>query len=223
MQQYTTKSTVTARPMTRYVYNQYRGWTVPENENGSDPGYLVDYGGGKYVHPGHVGHINWVPKEQFEATCVVDTPNHFAQKVVAFNAMYRMPVGTKPTVLGSQRLRDLKKILSDELNEIDDLIVQAEAMEQSPTGGTGGMELLVGMADLMGDIQVYCASEMVKWGLPIDSTLAIIMESNFSKMGADGKPIYDDTGKLLKGPNYWKPEPMIMGKLQACRSDGTQQ
>lgn len=147
----------------------------------------------------------------------------FAQKIVAFNAMYRMPVATKPTVLSAQRLRDLKKILSDELDEIDELITMAEAMEQDPTGGTGGMELLVGMADLMGDIQVYCASEMVKWGLPIDSTLAIIMESNFSKMGADGKPIYDDTGKLLKGPNYWKPEGMIEGKLQACRSDGTQQ
>lgn len=77
----------------------------------------------------------------------------FAQKIVAFNAMYRMPVGTKPTVLGSQRLRDLKKILSDELDEIDELITMAEAMEQDPTGGTGGMELLVGMADLMGDIQ----------------------------------------------------------------------
>lgn len=147
----------------------------------------------------------------------------FAQKIVAFNAMYRMPVGTKPTVLGSQRLRDLKKILSDELDEIDVLIAQADAIEQGPHVDGASMGLLVGMADLMGDIQVYCASEMVKWGLPIDSTLAIIMESNFSKMGADGKPIYDDTGKLLKGPNYWKPEPMIMGKLQACRSDGTQQ
>lgn len=224
MQQYTTKSTVTARPMSRFVYNQYRGWAVPENENGSAPGYLVDYGAGKKTHPGHVGHINWVPKEEFEATCVVDTPNHFAQKIVAFNAMYRMPVGTKPTVLGSQRLKDLKKILSDELDEIDDLIAEAEVIEQHPeVGENGAMNLLVGMADLMGDIQIYCASEMVKWGLPIDSTLAIIMESNFSKMGADGKPIYDDTGKLLKGPGYWKPEGMIEGKLQACRHDGTQQ
>lgn len=154
----------------------------------------------------------------------------FAQKVVAFNAMYKMPVATKPTVLGSQRLRDLKKILMDELNEIDELIVQAESLENSPTIWVGTpphqaeeMALLVGVADLMGDLQVYCASEMVKWGLPIDSTLSIIMESNFSKMGADGLPIYDETGKLLKGPGYWKPEGMIEGKLQACRHDGTQQ
>jgi predicted HAD superfamily Cof-like phosphohydrolase len=33
------------------------------------------------------------------------------------------------------------------------------------------------------------------------------MDSNFSKLGADGKPIYNpDTGKVLKGPNFWGPE-----------------
>jgi hypothetical protein len=39
--------------------------------------------------------------------------------------------------------------------------------------------------------------------------LQIIMDSNASKLGADGKPIYDANGKFLKGPNYWKPEPKI--------------
>jgi predicted HAD superfamily Cof-like phosphohydrolase len=67
------------------------------------------------------------------------------------------------------------------------------------------------LADLLGDIQVYCASEMAKFGLPLDEVLAIIMRSNFSKLGADGKPIYDERGKVQKGPNYWKwkPEPKI--------------
>lgn len=39
--------------------------------------------------------------------------------------------------------------------------------------------------------------------------LDVIMDSNESKLGADGKPIYDENGKFLKGPNYWKPEPRI--------------
>lgn len=43
--------------------------------------------------------------------------------------------------------------------------------------------------------------------------LDIIMASNFSKLGADGKPIYDDRGKVLKGPGYWKPEPKISAYL----------
>ena len=50
--------------------------------------------------------------------------------------------------------------------------------------------------------------------------LNIIMESNFSKLGPDGKPIYDERGKVLKGPGYWKPEPAIRQYLsQLKRSD----
>jgi hypothetical protein len=39
------------------------------------------------------------------------------------------------------------------------------------------------------------------------------MESNFSKLGADGQPIYDERGKVMKGPSYWKPEPRIRSLL----------
>lgn len=39
------------------------------------------------------------------------------------------------------------------------------------------------------------------------------MDSNASKLGADGKPIYDANGKFLKGPNYWKPEGKIREML----------
>jgi predicted HAD superfamily Cof-like phosphohydrolase len=56
---------------------------------------------------------------------------------------------------------------------------------------------------------VYCRSEALKYGLPLEDVLNVIMDSNASKLGADGKPIYDENGKFLKGPNYWKPEPKI--------------
>ena len=42
------------------------------------------------------------------------------------------------------------------------------------------------------------------------------MDSNQSKLGADGKPIYDANGKFLKGPNYWKPEPRIRELILAA-------
>lgn len=58
---------VLAHIMTRGEYNDYRGWTVPENEDAADMGYLVEYvGGGKSNHPDHVGYISWSPKEVFE-------------------------------------------------------------------------------------------------------------------------------------------------------------
>ena len=137
--------------------------------------------------------------------------SEFQKQILAFNAMYRLPVSQKPTldvgVPTKQRLTDFKAILSEELNEIDEIIANADESARS-------FETLTKLADLLGDLQVYCASEMAKWGIPLDDTLAIIMESNFSKMGEDGKPIYDERGKLQKGPQYWKPEPKIEKMLR---------
>ena len=56
-----------AWPMTRGEYNAYRGWTMPESEDPTDAGYLVEYEeGGEPNHPNHTGYISWSPKEVFE-------------------------------------------------------------------------------------------------------------------------------------------------------------
>ena len=56
-----------ACPMNRGDYNLYQGWTIPENENPTDEGYLVEYiDGGKPNHPDHRGYISWSPKGVFE-------------------------------------------------------------------------------------------------------------------------------------------------------------
>ncbi len=137
----------------------------------------------------------------------------FSEDIKRFNAMYALPANERPTLeIGTpvaQRLRAFKSILGEELDEIDDIVAAAE--NQAPT-----LEVLTMLADLLGDIQVYCASEMRKFGLPQDEVLSIIMQSNFSKLGADGKPIYDERGKVQKGPGYWKPEPKI-GDMLAQR------
>lgn len=58
---------VHAQPMTRFAYNQLRGWMVPADENPADDGYLVEYqDGGKPNVPGYAGYVSWSPKEQFE-------------------------------------------------------------------------------------------------------------------------------------------------------------
>ena len=58
---------IKARPMTRQEYNDYRGWELPADEDGSDEGYLIEYlDGGKSNHPDHEGYISWSPKEVFE-------------------------------------------------------------------------------------------------------------------------------------------------------------
>ena len=52
----------------------------------------------------------------------------------------------------------------------------------------------------------YCCFGL---GVNLAPTLWAVMQANKSKLGADGKPIYDENGKFLKGPNTWKPEGMI--------------
>ena len=52
----------------------------------------------------------------------------------------------------------------------------------------------------------YCCFDL---GVNLAPTLWAVMQANKSKLGADGRPIYDENGKFLKGPNTWKPEGMI--------------
>lgn len=58
---------VNAHPMTRLEYNDYRGWDLPADEEGSDKGFLVEYlDGGKPNHKNHKGYISWSPEEVFK-------------------------------------------------------------------------------------------------------------------------------------------------------------
>ena len=62
--------------------------------------------------------------------------------------------------------------------------------------------------------EVYSTSEALRHGIQLGDALKIIMQSNFSKLNEDGEPIYDERGKVMKGPNYWKPEPKIEEMLK---------
>ena len=146
-----------------------------------------------------------------------------------FNKMYGLPVGefpgTRALLNGNFRLRlqQLQTILQNELDEITDVRLLAEAAGARSDGSYDTitdeeeLDLLVGLADLMVDLMIYAESEMVKWGLPTEAIHAIIMQSNASKLMADGTAQVID-GKLQKGPNYWKPEPKIKALLRSLRA-----
>ena len=58
---------VNARPMNRLAYNELRGWKLPEDENGNDAGYLVEYTDKLDNHvAGFKGYVSWSPKDVFE-------------------------------------------------------------------------------------------------------------------------------------------------------------
>lgn len=118
------------------------------------------------------------------------------KRIRKMNLMYDLTVNSKPTNLGDERLDDFFDVLDEEISEGCEIDCSSD-------------EALVQMADWLGDIVVYCYSEAAKWGIPLDDVLGAIMDSNESKLGADGKPIHDSRGKALKGPNFVPPEPRI--------------
>ena len=138
----------------------------------------------------------------------------FAARIASMNAMYKLPAHDRPTLPAdaADRLARFKATLLDEVHEIDEIVKQARE-------GAREADIAVAIADLLGDIIVYCRSEALKYGLPLEEVLDVIMDSNESKLGADGQPIYDANGKFLKGPNYWRPEPKIRALLESL-ADG---
>ena len=166
----------------------------------------------------------------------------FESQVTFFNQLYKLPVAPYPTTYYEvaagagitfhkdeaaqvtiliRRLTNFKHILTEELQEVNDIIMSLQTgfhvkkgeVVAPPTAYTE-MDFLTDLADWLGDISVFCASEMIRYGIPVKETLAIIMSSNFSKLGANGDPIYDSRGKVQKGPGYWKPEPQLKVMLQ---------
>ena len=66
---------------------------------------------------------------------------------------------------------------------------------------------LVEVADALGDMLYILCGTIIEHGMQhkIEEVFEEIQRSNMSKLGADGKPIYREDGKVLKGPNYFKP------------------
>ena len=83
------------------------------------------------------------------------------------------------------------KLIEEELQELKDAIKNKDIVE---------------VADALTDILVVTYGGAVAWGLEIDKCFNEVHRSNMSKLSADGKPIYNDYGKVMKGPNYSPPD-----------------
>lgn len=71
---------------------------------------------------------------------------------------------------------------------------------------------LVAVADSLGDQDYVVSGAALEFGIPHEKVVAEIHRSNMTKAGPDGKPIYDEHGKVIKGPDYEQPN--IAGILQ---------
>ena len=61
------------------------------------------------------------------------------------------------------------------------------------------------VADALTDILYVTYGAGHAFGINLDKCFEEVQNSNMSKLGSDGKPIYNDKGKVMKGPNYFKP------------------
>ena len=62
------------------------------------------------------------------------------------------------------------------------------------------------VADALTDILYVTYGAGHAFGINLDKCFEEVQNSNMSKLGSDGKPIYNDKGKVMKGPNYFKPD-----------------
>lgn len=91
MQTYIGNKVINAKPMTRLEYNVFRGWELPENENGNDLGYLVEYvDGGSANTSEYSGYVSWSPAEVFDRAYRPTTEMSFGDALVMLKAGHKV-------------------------------------------------------------------------------------------------------------------------------------
>lgn len=96
-------------------------------------------------------------------------------------------------------------LINEELNELCDAVDYSLQNHES----TGGLSHPLGREEVLkelADLQYVVSHLAVRFGLPLETAFNRVHKSNLSKLGEDGKPIYREDGKVLKGPNYKAPD-----------------
>ncbi len=118
---------------------------------------------------------------------------HKIEAVKAFHEAYKLGYKLSPTANLGMAKNTLRYKLMREENE--------EYLEAANNGD------IVEVADALGDMLYILCGTIIEHGLQdkIEEVFNEIQRSNMSKLGEDGEPIYREDGKVLKGPNYFKP------------------
>ncbi len=101
-------------------------------------------------------------------------------------------------------LHEPKANLGESKNKLRFNLMDEENKEYLEAANEGD---LVEVADALGDMLYILCGTILEHGMQhkIEEVFEEIQRSNMSKLGVDGKPIYREDGKVLKGPNYFKP------------------
>ena len=112
-------------------------------------------------------------------------------KVGTFMKTFGQEVKTKPS-FSSDKINKLRlDLIKEEFDELKDAIDKKDLLE---------------VADALTDILYVTYGAGHAFGIDLDKCFDEVQNSNMSKLDENGKPIYNESGKVMKGPNYFKPD-----------------
>ena len=113
------------------------------------------------------------------------------EKVGFFMTTFGQEVKKKAS-FSSDKINNLRiSLIEEELDELKHAMKQKNLLE---------------VVDALTDILYVTYGAGHAFGINLDKCFVEVQSSNMSKLGNDGKPIYNDQGKVMKGPNYFKPD-----------------
>ena len=113
------------------------------------------------------------------------------QKVKYFMQTFGQEVKSRPS-FSSDKINNLRyNLIKEELDEFKQALDKKDILE---------------VADALTDILYVTYGAGHAFGIDLDICFQEVQNSNMSKLGEDGKPIFNDHGKVMKGPNYFKPD-----------------
>ena len=112
------------------------------------------------------------------------------EDVKKFMVTFGQIVRTKPQFPDDQTMQLRFDLIKEELNELEYAIKTKNLKE---------------IADALTDILYVTYGAGYAYGIDLDKCFKEVQRANMSKLGEDGKPIYNEKGKVMKGPNYLEP------------------
>ena len=113
------------------------------------------------------------------------------RKVGTFMKTFGQEVKTKPS-FSNEKINKLRlDLIKEELEELTEAMNNKDLLE---------------VADALTDILYVTYGAGHAFGINLDKCFEEVQNSNMSKLDENGKPIYNEFGKVMKGPNYYKPD-----------------
>ena len=112
-------------------------------------------------------------------------------KVKTFMNTYGQEVKDKASFPENKIVQLRIDLIEEELNELKEAVKNNDILE---------------VADALTDILYVTYGAGHSFGVDLDKCFDEVQRSNMSKLGVDGKPIYNDSGKVMKGPDYFAPD-----------------